>query len=369
MGKGMSRSASKKEREPVSGVGTVFMVIICGFISVNLLEMRDNKYYMSPECSKEDLPLVTIITPTYNSNPQYLKEAIESVLGQTYPKIEYIITDDGSSVFHEELIHELLETKNRGNVTWKIIRHDENVGTVKNLNGAIRESHGEYIFMMAHDDMYYDERVIEEWVEEFQRTGALVITGIKESFNDADNIVSISPKKETAKYLLHLSPRELNKLLLIDNLISGASTAYSRKCIIKYNLFDEQYKLLEDYPSYIEITHNGDSINFWARPVIMYRLVGISSGPRYRNIQQDIDNVTLFEKRVAYSSGINKLILILRNQQLLFEIRVILARIKSYRYDFRRLWVITYPGILLRILHVSLNRMVCNYKIRYKMKM
>ena len=348
------------------GVGTVFMVMSLGCISDNLLEMKGNKYCMSPECSEDDLPLVTIITPTYNSNPQYLKEAIESVLEQTYPKIEYIITDDGSSVFHEELIHELLGVGNRGNVTWKIIRHDENVGTVKNMNGAIRESHGEYIFPLAHDDVYYDERVIEEWVKEFQRTGALVITGLKESFNEANNIVSISPKKETAKYLLYLSPRELNKLLLIDNFISGASTAYSRKCIIKYNLFDEQYRVLEDYPSYIEITHNGDSINFWARPVIMYRLVGISSGSRYRNIQQDIDNVTLFEKRVAYSSGINKLILILRNQQLLFKIKVILARIKSYHYDFRKFWVITYPEILLAILHVSLNRMVYNYKIRYK---
>ena len=86
---------------------------------------------MSPECSEDDLPLVTIITPTYNSNPQYLKEAIESVLEQTYPKIEYIITDDGSSVFHEELIHELLEGGNRGNITWKIIRHDAG-GTKRN---------------------------------------------------------------------------------------------------------------------------------------------------------------------------------------------------------------------------------------------
>ena len=187
--------------------------------------MRGNKYCMSSECSEDDLPLVTIITPTYNSNPQYLKEAIESVLEQTYPKIEYIITDDGSSVFHEELIHELLEERNRGNITWKIIRHDENIGIVKNMNGAIRESHGEYIFPLAHDDVYYDERVIEEWAQEFKRTRALVITacmGIPEMHET-------TPVDRDRIMLQNQDKYNLRNVLRLRNIICAPATAQSRE--------------------------------------------------------------------------------------------------------------------------------------------
>ena len=63
------------------------------------------------------LPLVTVITLSYN-NEQYIFEAINSVLKQTYPNIEYIISDDGSVEFPESSIQELLTEGYRGNISW-----------------------------------------------------------------------------------------------------------------------------------------------------------------------------------------------------------------------------------------------------------
>jgi len=304
---------------------------------------------MSPECSEDDLPLVTIITPTYNSNPQYLKEAIESVLEQTYPKIEYIITDDGSSVFHEELIHELLRVGNRGNITWKIIRHDENVGTVKNMNGAIRESHGEYIFSLAHDDVYYDERVIEEWVAEFQRTGALVITGLRECWDLRKNApTEILPTIEERRYLIEKKPRELNLILHRYNFISGASTAYSKGCMNKYRLFDEQYNLLEDYPSYLKLTYCGEVIHFWERETIKYREVGITSNINKTrgNLQLDKDFITLRIQKMKEERGLTKLIFAIDYILGSIRVKAIGAIFKTNSYNRKRAQILYIPEYL-----------------------
>ena len=55
--------------------------------------------------SEKDLPLVSILIPTYN-RPHYFKIALESALAQTYSNIEIIIGDDSTNDETETLIHE-----------------------------------------------------------------------------------------------------------------------------------------------------------------------------------------------------------------------------------------------------------------------
>ena len=265
----------------MSGVETVFMVIICGCISVNLLEMKDNKYYMSPECSEEDLPLVTIITPTYNSNPQYLQEAIESVLGQTYPKIEYIITDDGSKKFPEDLIVNYLKKNNCGNVDWKIIKNITNIGTVKNLNGAVSISNGDYIFVLAQDDILYDSDVITKRVRHFLETNALITVGYLEVCDSKLlPLGKLFPSPRNAKKIQHLSPSKLYLELAFKNYIPGPSLAQSRICFDTYGLYDENFQLVEDWPRIMKLLENNIQIHLWDGLSIKYRTSsgGVSSG-------------------------------------------------------------------------------------------
>ena len=59
------------------------------------------------------LPLVSIVTPAYN-RASYLDEAIQSVLGQDYPHIEYIISDDSSTDNTREVLQ-----KYAGRVIWE----------------------------------------------------------------------------------------------------------------------------------------------------------------------------------------------------------------------------------------------------------
>jgi glycosyltransferase involved in cell wall biosynthesis len=88
-------------------------------------------------------PLVSIITPAYNRAP-YLDETIQSVLGQDYPRIEYIILDDGSM----DNTREVLE-KYSGRVKWET---HPNMGETRTVNKGWSMASGEIVATVNSDD-------------------------------------------------------------------------------------------------------------------------------------------------------------------------------------------------------------------------
>ena len=109
--------------------------------------------------SMREMPLVSVITATYK-NFDHLKETMLSVFHQDYPYIEYIITDDGSVDFQKDMVHELIIKENPKHVDFKLILNPENIGTVKNLNGAYKSAHGEYYINLSCGDVFFNKTVI-----------------------------------------------------------------------------------------------------------------------------------------------------------------------------------------------------------------
>lgn len=96
-------------------------------------------------------PLVSIVMPVYNS--AWLKEAVESVLSQTYPEFELILVDDCSTA------PKTLETLENldGNRRVKILRNTKNMGISAGTNVGIEAASGEYIAFMDHDDLLHPD--------------------------------------------------------------------------------------------------------------------------------------------------------------------------------------------------------------------
>jgi len=96
-------------------------------------------------------PLVSIIMPVFNSH--WLKEAVESVLAQTYQNYELILVDDCST------LPAVLETLNRLKTTPKvrIIRNSQNMGISGATNAGIQAGAGEYVAFMDHDDLLHPD--------------------------------------------------------------------------------------------------------------------------------------------------------------------------------------------------------------------
>ncbi len=93
--------------------------------------------------SNADLPLVTIITPTYN-RAGYLDETIRSVLTQDYPRIEYLVLDDGSTDNTKSVL-----ARYEGRLVWK---SHSNVGEAITVNQGFGMARGEIIAVVNSDD-------------------------------------------------------------------------------------------------------------------------------------------------------------------------------------------------------------------------
>ena len=102
----------------------------------------------------KDYGLVSIITPCYNG-AKFIGAAIESVLDQTYPNWEMLITDDCSSDNSEEIITEYARQDNR----IKFFKLEKNSGAAVARNKSITEANGRFIAFLDGDDMWMPNKL------------------------------------------------------------------------------------------------------------------------------------------------------------------------------------------------------------------
>ncbi|RUO45764.1 glycosyltransferase family 2 protein [Idiomarina aquatica] len=95
-------------------------------------------------------PLFSIVMPTYNTDEQYLRECIESVLNQSYPYIEFCIADDNSPKPH---VVKVIDEYAKADSRVKVVKRVENGHISRATNSAIEVATGDYIVLLDHDDM------------------------------------------------------------------------------------------------------------------------------------------------------------------------------------------------------------------------
>src|SRR5688572_25455679 len=89
---------------------------------------------------------ISVILPVYNAE-KYLRDAIQSILNQTFTDFELIIINDGSTDESERIINSFSDKRIR------YIRNDKNLGLIETLNKAVHLAAGPYIARMDSDDI------------------------------------------------------------------------------------------------------------------------------------------------------------------------------------------------------------------------
>ena len=190
-------------------------------------------------------PAVSIIIPNYN-HAQYVGDAINSVLNQTYSDFEVIVVDDGSKDHSREVIDRF------GGKVRTIYQQNQGLSAARNT--GINAAKGVYIGVLDADDMYEPEFI-----------GTLV--SVLESQPDADGVYC------GYRFVDHLdnplpqieardvAPDKLFWALVNGNFLVPESMFVNKYCYDQVGLFDTSLRALEDFDMWLRITSQFRIVN------------------------------------------------------------------------------------------------------------
>ena len=259
-------------------------------------------------------PLMTVIILSYNNN-QYILQAINSVIIQDYANIQLIISDDCSRHFDRQQILDFIDKHKRYNITDVIIHeNDKNLGTVKNINAAIKHANGVYIKLLAADDQLYDSSVLDQFVKYLKTTKLMIVTSTCAVYDEKmEKIKYLYPESNSRKLIKSLPPNRLYRELAKCNIIGGVGVCMRKDLLEKYNIFDERYVLTEDLPTWLMLARNDIKFGYIDKITVKYRLNGVSNGeisPSTQILKTDlvkiIDNEILPNRDMLTSYGLRE---------------------------------------------------------------
>ena len=180
-------------------------------------------------------PLVTIVIPVFNGS-NYLSDAIDSALGQTYSSVEIVVVNDGSTDETESIL------ESYGSQIRYISK--PNGGTASALNLGIHHSRGQYVSWLSHDDKYHPNKIREQVLRIGTGTDpeVLVYTGYQIIDRKGKYQYSVKPHEQIPRELL-----ENSLLPLMRGLIHGCSLLVPRSAFDHVGFFDESLKTTHDY--------------------------------------------------------------------------------------------------------------------------
>lgn len=200
------------------------------------------------------MPLVSVIIPTHN-RCKLLKNAIDSILKQTYNDFEIVVVDDSSDDDTEKYV-KLYKDKRI-----KYVRNIISKGGSGARNVGIKHSKGNYIAFLDDDDEWKFNK-LEEQMDVFNSSKdiGLVYTGTNVIYNELGLSYKSIPYKDG----------DLSEEIMLNNYIGTTSTVVIKKNILeKSGYFDEQMPALQDYDLWIRICQLC-KIKFIDKPLVNY---------------------------------------------------------------------------------------------------
>jgi len=188
--------------------------------------------------SNPDSPKISVIMSVYNGE-KYLKEAMDSILNQTYTDFEFIIVDDGS----KDKTNEIIKSYQDNRIV--LITNETNKNKTYSRNLAIEQAKGEYLAIFDADDISFSER-FERQVEYLEKNLHIGACGTQAYF------IGI-PGKQAYRHC-PTNPEEAKCLLLFESPIAHPSAMVRKNIIDEFNIKYRDFIASEDYALWVDLS-------------------------------------------------------------------------------------------------------------------
>lgn len=225
-------------------------------------------------------PLVSVVMPVYNGE-RYLREAIDSILNQTYTNFEFIIINDGSTDKSEQIVLSYTDSRIR------YLVNEKNLGICTALNKGLDASQGKYIARMDCDDISMPDR-FQKQVHFLEKNTEVGIVG--------SDIIVFGDELDD-QYFDFVHDKDGCKAGLIFNTCFAHPTVMFRRSILVENnlYYNVDYSGLEDFELWWRMSQYTELINI-KEPLLRYR----------KHKEQITNNVTkkVSEKEIEFHKDI-----------------------------------------------------------------
>lgn len=146
-------------------------------------------------------PKVSVLMPVFNTQESHLREAIESILSQSYADFEFLILNDAST---DANVEKVVKSYDDSRIIYSV--NEKNLGISASRNKLIEMACGEYLAVVDHDDVSHPARFFEEvsYLDKHPETG--LVSSIMGSVGNEENKVWDVPEQSL----------DIKKLLLVQ---------------------------------------------------------------------------------------------------------------------------------------------------------
>lgn len=209
---------------------------------------------------------ISVVTVCYQAERNIAK-TIESVKHQSYPDIEYLIIDGGSSDRTLEIVYETL-----GDFPVQVVSEPDH-GIYDAMNKGVRMASGDYVHFLNAGDTYFSSDVIEKTVRKIEKTDADIVYGDIEYLYPDGKRERRNYDGKCAKQIYYLTGDCINHQAM-----------FARKSLLKRDMFDTSLKICADRDWMMRKSKGKASFCAMGFPVCIYSYDGASL------LQKDVYN-------------------------------------------------------------------------------
>lgn len=223
---------------------------------------------------KTGLDLVSVVIPVYNAE-KYIEETLASVWAQTYPHLEVVVVDDGSTDRSLKILEQFSDRI--------VLVRQKNAGAAAARNAGVQAARGRWIAFLDSDDVWHPEKVARQLASCGNRKWSYTDTQFMGGINDGKRDSDLNTKH--AGMVL--------KELITNNFIGTSGVMIQRQCFLEAGGFDKSLRSIEDWDLWIRLASRYE-IAYADEPLVQYRIHPASQSRSSRKTLPD--HIRVIEK-------------------------------------------------------------------------